>query len=182
MKIITLHVLDDSLQVSYAPAGQPAAQRQFTIAYNSDQAIGENLENLRLKLAGLDVDAAVIDNALSYPFSDTVVGINHQRIDIGLAITNMLNIPVVSSQAIADQGLNAALTAKRNYLSWHLDYYGQYQGKRNYGQEAMLTVGNGFFGYRAYTEPMPITTTIRHVRRGSLRSTVDQYQRSPSHE
>lgn len=153
MKIITLHVLDDSLQVSYAPAGQPAAQRQFTIAYNSDQTIGENLENLRLKLAGLDVDAAVIDNALSYPFSDTVVGINHQRIDIGLAITNMLNIPVVSSQAIADQGLNAALTAKRNYLSWHLDYYGQYQGKRNYGQEAMLTVGNGFFGLRgAYTE------------------------------
>jgi len=153
LKIITVHVLDDSLQVSYAPTGQPAAQRQFTIAYNSDQGIGENLENLRVKLVGLDVDAAVIDNALSYPFSDTVVGINHQRIDIGLAITNMLNIPVVSSQAITDQGLTAALKAKRDYLSWHLDYYGQYQGKRNYGQEAMLTVGNGFFGLRgAYTE------------------------------
>ncbi|NLR32813.1 glycoside hydrolase family 65 protein [Levilactobacillus tujiorum] len=153
MKIITLHVLDDSLQVSYAPAGQPAAQRQFTIAYNSNQGIGENLENLRVKLVGLDVDAAIVDNALSYPFSDTVVGINHQRIDIGLAITNMLNIPVVSSQAIAEQGLDAALKAKRDYLTWHLDYYGQYQGKRNYGQEAMLTVGNGFFGLRgAYTE------------------------------
>ena len=123
LKIITLHVSDDALQVSYAPAGKPEAQREFTIAYNTDQSIGENLENLRVRLVGLDVDAAVVDNALSYPFSDTVVGINHQRIDIGLAITNMLNIPVVSSQAIADQGLEDALASKREYLSWHLDYY-----------------------------------------------------------
>ncbi|WP_143463992.1 glycoside hydrolase family 65 protein [Levilactobacillus enshiensis] len=152
MKIITLHVLDDSLEVSYHPDDQ-ATQRQFIIAYNSEQTIGENLENLRLKLAGLDVDAAVVDNALSYPFSDTIVGINHQRIDIGLAIANMLNIPVVSQQAITDHGLANALAAKRDYLAWHLDYYGQYQGKRNYGQEAMLTIGNGFFGLRgAYTE------------------------------
>ncbi|KRK90217.1 trehalose and maltose hydrolase (phosphorylase) [Levilactobacillus koreensis JCM 16448] len=152
LKIITLHVLDDSLEVSYHPNDQ-ATQRRFIIAYNPEQTIGENLENLRLKLAGLDVDAAVVDNALSYPFSDTVVGINHQRIDIGLAIVNMLNIPVVSQQAIEDHGLEHALAAKRDYLAWHLDYYGQYQGKRNYGQEAMLTVGNGFFGLRgAYTE------------------------------
>lgn len=152
LKIITLHVLDDSLEVSYHPTDK-TGERQFIIAYNAEQTIGENLENLRLKLAGLDVDAAVVDNALSYPFSDTVVGINHQRIDIGQAITNMLNIPVVSKQAIAEQGLADALKAKRHYLSWHLDYYGQYQGKRNYGQEAMLTVGNGFFGLRgAYTE------------------------------
>ncbi|WP_367294694.1 glycoside hydrolase family 65 protein [Levilactobacillus yonginensis] len=152
MKIITLHVLDDSLEVSYQPADR-SGQRQFIIAYNAEQTIGENLENLRLKLAGLDVNAAIVDNALSYPFSDTVVGINHQRIDIGLAITNMLNIPVVSNQAIAEHGLTQALAAKRDYLSWHLDYYGQYTGKRNYGQEAMLTVGNGFFGLRgAYTE------------------------------
>ena len=153
MKIITLHVLDDSLKVSYAPQEQVPPQRQFIIAYNAEQTIGENLENLRVKLVGLDVDAAIVDNALSYPFSDTVVGINHQRIDIGLAITNMLNIPVVSKQVVAKQGLEAALAAKRAYLTWHLDYYGQYQGKRNYGQEAMLTVGNGFLGLRgAYTE------------------------------
>ena len=152
MNLISLHVLDDALAVSYQPTN-PDERRRFTIAYNSDQTIGENLENLRLKLAGLDVDAAVIDNALSYPFSDTVVGINHQRIDLGLAITNMLNVPAVSSQAVQQQGLTAALTAKRDYLTWHLDYYGQYQGKRNYGQEAMLTVGNGFIGLRgAYTE------------------------------
>ena len=153
MKIITLHVLDDSLKVSYAPDAQTPPQRQFIIAYNADQTIGENLENLRVKLVGLDVDAAIVDNALSYPFSDTVVGINHQRIDIGLAITNMLNIPVVSQQTVAQHGLAQALADKRDYLAWHLDYYGQYQGKRNYGQEAMLTVGNGFFGLRgAYPE------------------------------
>lgn len=153
LKIITLHVLDDALQVSYAPERAATPTRQFNIAYNAEQTIGENLENLRLKIIGLDVDAAVVDNALSYPFSDTVVGINHQRIDIGLAITNMLNIPVVSQQAVDQHGLTQALATKRDYLTWHLDYYGQYQGKRNYGQEAMLTVGNGFFGVRgAYTE------------------------------
>lgn len=153
MKIITLHVLDDSLKVSYALDEAAAPQRQFIITYNSDQTIGENLENLRVKLVGLDVDAAIVDNALSYPFSDTVVGINHQRIDIGLAITNMLNIPVVSQPAVDQHGLTQALATKRDYLAWHLDYYGQYQGKRNYGQEAMLTVGNGFLGLRgAYLE------------------------------
>lgn len=153
LKIITLHVLDDALQVRYAPDNQSTPKRQFNIAYNPDLTIGENLENLRVKLVGLAVDAAVVDNALSYPFSDTVVGINHQRIDIGLAITNMLNIPVVSKQAVQKDGLKQALAHKRDYLSWHLDYYGQYQGKRNYGQEAMLTVGNGFFGVRgAYVE------------------------------
>lgn len=153
MKIITLHVLDNALQVNYGSEQTQVPQRQFTIAYNPDQSIGENLENLRVKLVGLDVDAAIVDNALSYPFSDTVVGINHQRIDIGLAITNMLNIPTVSRTAIEQDGLAPALTKKSDYLSWHLDYYGQYQGKRNYGQEAMLTVGNGFFGLRgAYVE------------------------------
>lgn len=153
LKIITLHVLDDALQVSYTPADHTHPQRSFTIAYNAEQTIGENLENLRVKLVGLAVDAAVVDNALSYPFSDTVVGINHQRIDIGLAITNMLNIPVVSQQAVQQHGLTQALATKRDYLTWHLDYYGQYQGKCNYGQEAMLTVGNGFFGVRgAYVE------------------------------
>ncbi|MGV7665756.1 hypothetical protein PJK52_29070, partial [Mycobacterium kansasii] len=64
MNLISLHVLDDALAVSYQPTN-PDERRRFTIAYNSDQTIGENLENLRLKLAGLDVDAAVIDNALS---------------------------------------------------------------------------------------------------------------------
>ncbi|KRN02135.1 trehalose and maltose hydrolase (phosphorylase) [Levilactobacillus senmaizukei DSM 21775 = NBRC 103853] len=152
MKLITLHVLDDSLEVNYQPTDSPT-QRQFIITYNPEQTIGENLENLRTKLAGLDVDGGIVDNALSYPFSDTVVGINHQRIDIGLAIANMLNIPVVSRQSIGKAGIKAALNTKRDYLTWHLDYYGQYTGKRNYGQEAMLTVGNGFFGLRgAYTE------------------------------
>jgi len=81
------------------------------------------------------------------------VGVNYDRIDVGLALTNLLNIPVVSRAAVDQDGLVAAVKAKKTYLKWHLDYYGQYQGVRNNGQEAMLTVGNGYFGLRgAYVE------------------------------
>ncbi|WP_160248073.1 glycoside hydrolase family 65 protein [Lactiplantibacillus plantarum] len=108
----------------------------------------ENLENIKVRLAGLQFDAAILENGLSYPFSDTIVGVNYDRIDVGLALTNLLNIPVVSQAAVDQLGLAAAVKAKSAYLKWHLDYYGQYHGVRNNGQEAMLTIGNGYFGLR----------------------------------
>ena len=148
MKLIRLRIENDAMDIAYHPVSGQAATAHYLIAYNSDQTIGENLENIKVRLAGLQFDAAILENGLSYPFSDTIVGVNYDRIDVGLALTNLLNIPVVSQAAVDQLGLAAAVKAKSAYLKWHLDYYGQYHGVRNNGQEAMLTIGNGYFGLR----------------------------------
>ncbi len=127
--------------------------RKFIITYNTEQTIGDNLEKIKVALAGLKIDAAILLNSLEYEFSDTIVGINHNRIDIGLAITNMMNIPVVSQSDVAKNGLAKPIKHKERYNEWHLDYFGEYEKKRNYGQEAMLTIGNTTLDLRgAYVE------------------------------
>lgn len=148
-----MKVTDDAIEVTYRPNRHLNQARRSVITYDEDQTLGENLETVKVKLAGINFDAIIIENPLTYSFSDTIVGINHQRIDIGLAMTNMFNTPVIAQTTVDTVGLEQAVTDKRHYLSWHLDYYGQYKDKRNYGQEAMLTIGNGFFGLRgAYIE------------------------------
>lgn len=150
MNTVSLKILPNAIAVTL-PAGATADQLRITD--DPDQSIGDNLENLRVQLVGIDFDAIIIENPLSYPFSDTIVGFHGGRIDIGLALTNMFNVPVVAQPTVKRVGLAEALNAKREQASWHLDYYGQYQGKRNRGQEAMLTIGNGFYGLRgAYVE------------------------------
>ncbi|HAT55098.1 MAG TPA: glycoside hydrolase family 65 protein [Lactobacillus sp.] len=148
MRTFSVRVLDDAFELSYVPNGKTNATKTITIVCDPDVPIGENLEKIREKLAGIDFDAALIENPLEYDFSDTIIGVNHQRIDMGLALSNMLNIPVVSQETANRNGLAEAVENKRQYNQWHLDYYGEYASKRNYGQEAMLTIGNGFYGLR----------------------------------
>lgn len=170
MKLIRLRIENDAMDIAYHPVSGQAATAHYLIAYNSDQTIGENLENIKVRLAGLQFDAAILENGLSYPFSDTIVGVNYDRIDVGLALTNLLNIPVVSQAAVDQLGLVAAVKAKSAYLKWHLDYYGQYHGVRNNGQEAMLTIGNGYFGLQgAFWKVTPTRTIILgHTLPGSM--------------
>ncbi|KRM55670.1 glycoside hydrolase family 65 protein [Secundilactobacillus malefermentans] len=153
MRTVSLKVMHESMELSYSEKDNQPPFRKFMIAYDKKQKIGENLEKIKIALAGLSFDAGIIEDPLIYNFSDTIVGINHQQIDMGLALTNMLNIPVVSEQAVNTSGLAEAVSQKKKYNEWHLDYFGQYNGKRNYGQEAMLTIGNGYLGLRgAYVE------------------------------
>ena len=153
MQLIKLRIENDAMDIAYYPTANEPATTRYAIAYNPDQSINDNLENIKVRLAGLKFDAAILENGLDYSFSDTIVGVNYDRIDVGLALTNLLNIPVVSRAAVDRDGLIAAVKAKKTYLKWHLDYYGKYEGVRNNGQEAMLTVGNGYFGLRgAYVE------------------------------
>ncbi|CAM3112125.1 glycoside hydrolase family 65 protein [Lactiplantibacillus plajomi] len=153
MQLIKLRIENDAMDIAYHPDSKQPARAHYLITYNPDQTIGENLENIKVRLAGLKFDAAILENGLNYPFSDTIVGVNYDRIDVGLALTNLLNIPVVSQATVQRLGLTKAVQQKAAYLRWHLDYYGQYFGARNHGQEAMLTIGNGYFGLRgAYVE------------------------------
>ncbi|MGF2384097.1 glycoside hydrolase family 65 protein [Lentilactobacillus otakiensis] len=153
MRTLAIRARDGVMELNYSEDSNRPPFRKFMITYNPKFSIGDNLENIKAALTGLPIDAAIIENSLNYEFSDTIIGINHQKIDIGLAIANMMNVPVVNLQKIKEVGLEKAVAEKEEYLKWHLDYYGEYAGKRNYGQEAMLTIGNGYFGLRgAYVE------------------------------
>lgn len=153
MRTFAIRARDGVMELNYSEDSNKPPFRKFMITYNPKFSIGDNLENIKAALTGLPVDAAIIENSLNYEFSDTIIGINHQKIDIGLAIANMMNIPVVNLNKVKAVGLQKAVSEKADYLKWHLDYYGEYSGKRNYGQEAMLTIGNGYFGLRgAYVE------------------------------
>lgn len=153
MNTVSLKIDPTAITVNFTAPRADAQPQHMVIGYDATQSIGDNLEQIRVRLVGIDFAAIILENPLMYPFSDTVVGINLQRIDIGLALANMFNVPVVALPTVKKVGLKQALADKRDYLSWHLDYYGQYQAKRNYGQEAMLTIGNGFYGLRgAYVE------------------------------
>lgn len=153
MRTFAIRARDGVMELNYSEDSNKPPFRKFMITYNPKFSIGDNLESIKAALTGLPVDAAIIENSLNYEFSDTIIGINHQKIDIGLAIANMMNIPVVNLNTVREIGLEKAVSQKAAYLKWHLDYYGEYSGKRNYGQEAMLTIGNGYFGLRgAYVE------------------------------
>ncbi|MDH5106062.1 glycoside hydrolase family 65 protein [Lentilactobacillus diolivorans] len=153
MRTFAIRARDGVMELNYSENSNRPPFRKFMITYNPKFSIGDNLENIKAALTGLPIDAAIIENSLNYEFSDTIIGINHQKIDIGLAIANMMNVPVVNLQTVKEIGLEKAVEQKAEYLKWHLDYYGEYSGKRNYGQEAMLTIGNGYFGLRgAYVE------------------------------
>ena len=51
---------------------------------------------------------------------------------------------LTAAEQAAAPNLLEAFEEKRQYLAWHLDYYGYVPGKNEYAVESLLTVGNGF--------------------------------------
>ena len=61
------------------------------------------------------------------------------------AFAEQLNTPLLTAaEQAAAPNLLEAFEEKRQYLAWHLDYYGYVPGKNEYAVESLLTVGNGF--------------------------------------
>ena len=74
------------------------------------------------------------------------------------AFAEQLNTPLLTAaEQAAAPNLLAAFEEKRQYLAWHLDYYGYVPGKNEYAVESLLTVGNGFLGLRGTTPEMTIS-------------------------
>ncbi|MSE22325.1 hypothetical protein GKC44_14025, partial [Lactobacillus parabuchneri] len=85
MRTFAIRARDGVMELNYSEDSNRPPFRKFMITYNPKFSIGDNLENIKAALTGLPIDAAIIENSLDYEFSDTVIGINHQKIDIGLA-------------------------------------------------------------------------------------------------
>ena len=77
LKTVSLKIIDDAIEMSFTANQVDAQPQQIMVNYDADQTIGENLENIRVKLVGIQFDAIVIENPLQYPFSDTIVGLHH---------------------------------------------------------------------------------------------------------
>ncbi|WP_057771140.1 glycoside hydrolase family 65 protein [Lactobacillus selangorensis] len=142
MKYLTLEVHDQEI------SGNEEDGHSYDISFTKDDDVDGILTRLADALRPQHFDALVLANASESVFSDTVVKINGEKVDIGIGLTNKLLIPVVSQAAVADKGLEEATRQQTNQDEWHLSYYGIYHDKKEYGQESLLTVGNGFFGLR----------------------------------
>ena len=53
MKLIRLRIENDAMDIAYHPVSGQEATVHYLIAYNPDQSIGENLENIKVRLACL---------------------------------------------------------------------------------------------------------------------------------
>lgn len=77
-----------------------------------------------------------------------IIKFDNQPIDFGAALEDVFHLPVVNIEQIINSDLSTVTEKEIEYSTWHLDYYGIAHGKRQYGQESMQTIGNGFFGLR----------------------------------
>ncbi|AKP66240.1 glycoside hydrolase family 65 protein [Companilactobacillus ginsenosidimutans] len=151
MKPLYLTVTDKHIRYSYEDSDDESTINK-TYNINSARTLGENLDNFKLKLPK-DFDVVVILNPIDVELRDTIVSCGNQPIDMGLTMENLLHIPTVGVHDVARLGLQQAVSTEIEHAGWHLEYYGSYSGKRQYGQESMQTIGNGYFGLRgSYVE------------------------------
>ncbi|MFD1471985.1 glycoside hydrolase family 65 protein [Companilactobacillus mishanensis] len=151
MKPLYLTVTDKHIRYSYEDSDDKSTiDKVYNI--NSAKTLGENLDNFKSKIPSY-FDVVVILNPIDVELRDTIVSCVNQPIDMGLTMENLLHIPTVGVHDVARLGLKQAASLEEEHAGWHLEYYGSYSGKRQYGQESMQTIGNGYFGLRgAYLE------------------------------
>ena len=143
MKPLYLKVTDD--HIMYSDSENTTSEKNYEI--NPDLDLKENLQAFKDSLSE-SIDVIVITNPNEFLLKKNVLQYKGQRIDFGTEFENIFHIPVVNIAEVIDSDLLTAAEKEINYSSWHLDYYGIDHGKRQYGQESMQTIGNGFLGLR----------------------------------
>lgn len=68
-----------------------------------------------------------------------------------------LNLPLVFKQDISKEPLENVFKKRREIFTWSLDYYDYLPGRKEYGVETLLTVGNGYLGLRGTLPEMTIS-------------------------
>lgn len=115
--------------------------------FDSDLDIKQNLQRFHDTLVD-SIDVLIITNPSKFLLKRNAITFNGNAIDFGTELENIFHIPVINSEDVANSDLLSAYEEEINYSTWHLDYYGIDHGKRQYGQESMQTIGNGFYGLR----------------------------------
>nr|WP_276606935.1 hypothetical protein [Companilactobacillus zhachilii] len=143
MNAMYLKITDQ--QIFYADRISKIDENSYN--FDSDLDIKQNLQSFKNKTAN-SAKVLVITNPSQYQLKRNAIFYHGKAIDFGTELENIFHIPVINSEDIANSDLLSAYEEEIDYSTWHLDYYGIDHGKRQYGQESMQTIGNGFFGLR----------------------------------
>ncbi|WP_057880740.1 glycoside hydrolase family 65 protein [Companilactobacillus kimchiensis] len=143
MKPLYVRVTND--QIMYSDSENTIDENRFELDNNSELKV--NLQSFKDSLND-SIDVIVITNSTEYLLKENILSYNNQPTDFGSELENIFHIPVINIEAIENSNLLSATEKELSYSTWHLDYFGVDHGKRQYGQESMQTIGNGFFGLR----------------------------------
>lgn len=107
----------------------------------------ENLENFK-KENSSSLDIIVITNPSENLLKKNIFIYNDKQYDFTTELEDVFHLPVVNISDVEHSDLVTAAEREIEYSTWHLDYSGIDHEKRQYGQESMQTIGNGFYGLR----------------------------------
>ncbi len=143
MKPLYLKITDE--QILYSKSENVTNDQNYTL--NPELEIKENLQKFENTLSN-SYDVLVITNPNENSLKENIFTYNGIKVDFGDELENIFHIPVINIKNIKASNLHNATENEITKSAWHLDYYGIDHGKRQYGQESMQTIGNGFFGLR----------------------------------
>ncbi|HIY91824.1 glycoside hydrolase family 65 protein [Companilactobacillus sp. HBUAS56275] len=143
MKPLYLMFTDDEIVYSNNKDLTDAQSYEF----NTEQDLKENFQEFA-KYVPDKIDALVLTNTNESLLNKNLITYNEEIIDCRNDLENAFHVPVVNIEDIRKNGLNLAVHNATSYSGWHLDYNHFDYDKRQYGQESMQTIGNGFLGLR----------------------------------
>lgn len=114
---------------------------------NSELELKENFREFEKKIY-MPISVLVLTNPYENLLNKDLIKYNNQLVDCKNSLEDVFHIPVINQTQVNESNLNFATNQERHYSGWHLDYLGTSHGKRQYGQESMQTIGNGFLGLR----------------------------------
>lgn len=117
MKTVTV----TTMPIQFVLTANNAGTISVPIAFDDD--IDTVINNLIAALKPLRSDVIILENPSRSHFSDTVVKIHGQNVDLGITITKQLHVPVINARTTVDHSLDEARLAKIAYDKWHVNDY-----------------------------------------------------------
>ena len=114
---------------------------------DSNLELKQNFHNFKENISD-SIDIIVIMNSPQTILKKDIFRFNNEVFDFGEELENTFHIPVINYADLKNSDLDTLAQKEIDYSTWHLDYYGIAHTKRQYGQESMQTIGNGFLGLR----------------------------------
>lgn len=89
----------------------------------ADDNVDAVINNLVNTLRSLHTDVIILENPSRSRFSETVVKIHDQNVDLGIILTKKLHVPVINAKITVDHSLTDACYLQSQYDSWHVTHY-----------------------------------------------------------
>jgi len=140
-----LYLKITSGQIIYSDIEKAPDGQIYTL--NSELELKKNLQEFK-KIFSDPYDSIVITTPSESLLKKNVFAFNEDKLDFASELEDIFHIPVVNIVDVHSTNLHTAIEKEAKHSSWHLDYYGIDHGKRQYGQESMQSIGNGFLGLR----------------------------------